>query len=68
MPLECELPENYGGEAFDDKATLNQWYFISYRNFRVFGDKFVTEFGESLNLVRCSVKISVTILVFHQNR
>ena len=39
-----------------------------YRNSRVFGDKFVTEFGESLNLVRCSVKISVTILVFHQNR
>ena len=41
---------------------------VTYRNSRVFGDKFVTEFGESLNLVRCSVKISVTILVVHQNR
>ena len=35
-------------------------------NSRVFGDEFVTEFGESLNLVKLSVKISVTILVFHQ--
>ena len=39
---------------------------VAYRNSRVFGDKFVTEFGESLILVRCSVKISVTILVVHQ--
>ena len=28
----------------------------SYRNSRVFGDEFVTEFGESLNLMEISVK------------
>ena len=59
----CQLRVRY-------KYTMAQLYLTenSYRNSRVFGDKFVTEFGESLNLVRCSVKISVTILVFHQNR
>ena len=38
----------------------------AYRNSRVFGDEFVNKFGESLNLVKLSVKISVTILVLHQ--